>query len=46
VGIGLRWFVGFGIAAEVYYGYALQPVSSGNTLQDHGLHFRITSILF
>ena len=44
--VGLRWFVGFGIAAEVYYGYALRPVSSGNTLQDHGVHFRVTSILF
>ena len=46
VGLGLRWFVGFGIAAEVYYGYALNPVSSGNTLQDHGLHFRVTTSLF
>ena len=46
IGLGLRWFVGFGIVAEVYYGYALQPVASGNTLQDHGVHFRLTSILF
>jgi len=46
IGLGLRWLIGSGIAAEVYYGYALRPVDSGNTLQDRGLHFRIITSLF
>jgi hemolysin activation/secretion protein len=46
LGVGLRWLIGSGVAAEVYYGHALRPVDSGNSLQDRGLHFRIVSSLF
>jgi hemolysin activation/secretion protein len=47
VGLGVRWLVGFGTAAEVYYGYALRRVVGvGNSLQDRGLHFRIVAAVF
>ena len=46
IGLGLRWLIGSGMAAEIYYGYALHPVDVGNTLQDRGLHFRLTTSLF
>jgi hemolysin activation/secretion protein len=46
VGLGLRWLVGSGTLAEVYYGYALQRVRLDNTLQDQGIHFRIISAVF
>ena len=47
VGLGVRWLIGFGTAAEVYYGYALnQVVGRGNSLQDRGLHFRVVASVF
>ncbi len=46
VGLGVRWLIGFGTAAEVYYGQALRRVDSGNALQDKGVHFRIVTSLF
>jgi hemolysin activation/secretion protein len=46
LGLGLRWLIGSGLAAEVYYGRALRAVDAGNTLQDQGLHFRIVAGLF
>lgn len=47
VGLGVRWLVGFGTAAEVYYGHALRRVAGGgNALQDKGLHFRVVASVF
>lgn len=46
VGAGLRWLIGSGITAEFYYGYALRHVSVGNSLEDRGIYFRITTSLF
>ena len=46
VGLGLRWLIGSGTLAEVYYGYALQRARLDNTLQDQGIHFRIISAVF
>jgi len=47
VGVGVRWLVGFGTAAEVYYGHALRrAVGVGNSLQDRGLHFRVVAAVF
>ena len=46
VGVGLRWLIGSGTAAELYYGYALHRVRSGNSLQDKGVSFRIVAGVF
>ena len=47
VGLGVRWLIGFGTAAEVYYGYGLRRVvGAGNSLQDKGLSFRIVTSVF
>jgi hemolysin activation/secretion protein len=46
VGVGLRWFVGSGVLAEIYYGYGLRKVHVGSTLQDRGVHFRVTASVF
>ncbi|HVC51182.1 MAG TPA: ShlB/FhaC/HecB family hemolysin secretion/activation protein [Stellaceae bacterium] len=46
VGLGLRWLVGSGITAELYYGKALRHVPVGTSLQDRGIHFRITAAFF
>ncbi len=46
VGVGLRWLVGFGSTAEIYYGYALHRVDHGDSLADHGIHFRVVTSLF
>ncbi len=46
VGIGLRWLVGFGSSGEIYYGYALHRVAHGNSLADHGIHFRVITSVF
>lgn len=47
VGLGVRWLIGFGTAAEAYYGYALNHVAGrSNSLQDRGLHFRIVTSVF
>jgi hemolysin activation/secretion protein len=47
VGLGVRWLIGFGTAAEAYYGYALNHVvGRGTSLQDNGLHFRIVTSVF
>ena len=46
VGAGLRWYVGSGVTAEFYYGKALRHVNVGNSIEDHGIYFRVTSILF
>jgi hemolysin activation/secretion protein len=42
VGAGLRWLVGSGVTAEIYYGKALRHVSVGTALQDRGIYFRLT----
>ncbi len=46
VGLGVRWLLGSGTAAEIYYGQALRRVDSGNALQDRGVHFRIVTSVF
>jgi hemolysin activation/secretion protein len=46
VGLGVRWLLGSGTAAEVYYGQALRRVDSGNALQDRGVHFRVVTSFF
>jgi len=46
VGAGVRWYVGSGITAEFYYGKALRHVRVGNSIEDRGLYFRVTSVLF
>jgi hemolysin activation/secretion protein len=46
VGAGFRWLLGSGMSAEFYYGKALRHVRIGNSLQDHGISFRITAAFF
>ena len=46
VGAGLRWLIGSGITAEFYYAKALRHVSVGNSLEDRGIYFRVTTTLY
>jgi hemolysin activation/secretion protein len=46
VGGGVRWLIGSGLTAEFYYGKALRHVNVGNTIEDRGIYFRLTSTLF
>jgi hemolysin activation/secretion protein len=46
VGGGLRWLIGSGITAEFYYAKALRKVDVGNSLEDRGIYFRVTTSLF
>ena len=46
VGAGVRWYIGSGLTAEFYYGKALRHVRIGTSVEDRGLYFRITSVLF
>jgi hemolysin activation/secretion protein len=46
VGAGVRWYLGSGITAEFYYGKALRHVPVGTSIEDRGLYFRVTSVLF
>ena len=46
VGAGFRWTAGAGILLELYYGKALRHVDAGTSLQDRGIHFRITVAAF
>jgi hemolysin activation/secretion protein len=46
IGAGLRWYIGSGLTAEFYYGKALRHVNVGNSIEDRGIYFRLTSILF
>jgi hypothetical protein len=46
VGAGLRWLIGPGTTAELYYGRALRYVPVGTSLQDRGIHFRLTAAFF
>ena len=46
VGGGLRWYIGSGLTAEFYYGKALRHVNVGNSIEDRGIYFRLTSTLF
>ncbi len=46
VGAGLRWLLGSGITAEFYYAKALRNVDVGNSLEDRGIYFRVTTSLF
>jgi hemolysin activation/secretion protein len=45
-GLGLRWTVGSGILAEVYYALPLRNVRVGTALQDRGIYFRLTTKLY
>ena len=46
IGLGVRWLIGSGTTAELYYGRALRRVDAGNALQDWGVHFRVITSLF
>ena len=46
VGGGVRWLIGSGITAEFYYAKALRKVDVGNSLEDRGIYFRVTTRLF
>ncbi len=46
VGAGLRWLIGSGITAEFYYAKALRNVDVGNSLEDRGIYFRVTTNFF
>jgi hemolysin activation/secretion protein len=46
VGAGLRWDVGSGILAEVYYARPLPHVQAGTSLEDRGIYFRLTTKLY
>jgi hemolysin activation/secretion protein len=46
VGVGLRWLIGSGVTAELYYGKALRHVPIGTSLQDRGIHFRLAAAFF
>jgi hemolysin activation/secretion protein len=46
VGAGLRWLMGSGVTAEVYYGKALRHVSVGTSLEDRGIYFRLTAKVY
>ena len=46
VGGGLRWLIGSGLTAEFYYAKALRNVDVGNSLEDRGIYFRVTSRFF
>jgi hemolysin activation/secretion protein len=46
IGAGLRWLVGAGVLGELYLGAALRNVDAGTSLQDQGIHFRITAAVF
>lgn len=46
VGAGLRWLIGSGVTAEFYYAKALRDVSVGNSLEDKGIYFRVTTVFF
>jgi hemolysin activation/secretion protein len=46
VGGGVRWYLGSGLTAEFYYAKALRHVPVGNSIEDRGLYFRVTSVLF
>jgi hemolysin activation/secretion protein len=46
VGGGVRWLIGSGITAEFYYAKALRNVDVGNSLEDRGIYFRVTTKLF
>ena len=46
VGAGFRWLVGSGITAEFYYAKALRHVNVGNTIEDRGIYFRVTTALY
>jgi hemolysin activation/secretion protein len=49
VGAGLRWYLGAGLTAEFYYGYAIRNVRDvlgGNSLEDKGIYFRVTTVFF
>jgi len=46
IGAGVRWYIGSGLTAEFYYAKALRHVPVGTSIEDRGLYFRVTSILF
>jgi len=46
VGAGVRWLIGSGVTAEIYYGKALRNVSAGTSLEDRGIYFRLTAKVY
>lgn len=45
-GLGLRWNLGSGMLAELYYAHPLRHVPVGTSLEDRGIYFRLTSTLY
>jgi hemolysin activation/secretion protein len=45
IGAGVRWLVGSRVTAEFYYAKALRNVNVGNSLEDRGIYFRVTTAL-
>jgi len=43
VGAGVRWNIGSRLMAEFYYAKALRHVPVGNSIEDRGIYFRVTS---
>ncbi|MBV9555121.1 MAG: ShlB/FhaC/HecB family hemolysin secretion/activation protein [Alphaproteobacteria bacterium] len=46
IGGGFRWLPGGGIVAELYLAKALRHVVFGNSLEDRGIYFRLTTQLY
>ncbi len=46
IGAGVRWLIGSGVTAEFYYAKALRNVPVGNSLEDRGIYFRVTTNFF
>jgi hemolysin activation/secretion protein len=46
IGLGLRWLVGSGVIAEIYYGQGFRRIDVGNSLEDKGVHFRVSASVF
>jgi hypothetical protein len=46
IGAGRRWLLGRGVTAGFYYAKALHNVDVGNSLEDRGIYFRVTTALF
>jgi hemolysin activation/secretion protein len=41
-GAGLRWALGSGAVAEIYYGHGVRRANLGNSLGDQGIQFRFS----
>jgi len=46
LGLGLRWLLGSGVVAELYYARPLRHVPVGTSLEDRGIYFRLTTKVY